>query len=308
MAEPLQSGGQRARRKHHHHFPRFHLREFEAGRDRVWQYDRLFETTENPCLVLTTRAGSLRDLYAPEVGAEPKSDELETWFDQQSDGPAAPAFRRLLSGAVLDGSERSDLARYVMAMDLRSPKAHDFLMGVTQESLERDWAALHADPEKLRSMIREQSGVEITDEVIEYARSKYRPQVAKPFWFHFMIRQINPGARRLFAYRWLVVQAPPGLEYLTSDIGIVKHIGDFTNPATHMIGWWNGAPGWVMPLSPTKALALSPDGEREQGAADATPAFLEQFNRTMVAQAHRFVYSRGHHQFIIEWLREQESS
>lgn len=264
--------------------------------------------TENPCLVLTKRAGSLRDLYAPETGDEPKSDELERVLQQHIDGPATHPFRQLLRGTVLDPAERSDFARYVMALDLRSPKARDFLMSATQQALERDWAALHADPEKLRRVIWEQSGRQLTDEAIEYARSTYRPLVAKPFWFHFMMRQIGPGARRLFAYRWLVVQAPPALEYLTSDIGIVKHIGDFTNPVEHTIGWWNQAPGWVMPLSPTKALALSPDGECEQGTAEATPAFLEQLNRTMVAQAHRFVYSRGRHPFVIEWLREQMSS
>ena len=56
--------------------------------------------------------------------------------------------------------------------------------------------------------------------------------------------------------------------------------------------------------APDQALVVSPDPPTaSQGTATPTPEFVRDINRNLVNQAHRFVYSRRKHDFVLKWLR-----
>ena len=58
------------RAKRHHHFTRFHLKEFADENGLVWQYDRRGQMEKNPSHIPVGNAGVERYLYAPEVGED----------------------------------------------------------------------------------------------------------------------------------------------------------------------------------------------------------------------------------------------
>lgn len=293
------SGRRPPRAKRHHHFPKFHLKEFANENGLVWQYDRRLAMAENPSEVSPKDAGVVSYFYAPGVGEDPKNDAYENWLANDVDTPASDALRRLIIGEDLDASARTSMARYVMSMDLRTPKAKDFLLGITQEGLDQYWS----DKETVKRDFLKATGVKISNEELEGALAEYKPEVAKPFWLSFMVEHLDRGGERLWNCEWMILRAPDELEFLTSDIGIVKYRGDFSNPVKPKIGWWNRASGWVVPLAPHRALALQPARSPGLVSATAWPHFLKRLNRKMAVQAYRFVYSRQRHDHVLRWLR-----
>lgn len=100
-------------------------------------------------------------------------------------------------------------------------------------------------------------------------------------------------------YSWTVVRIPDGHELLLNDLGIVKFHGSWARPAPFTLGWSGDCHHWLVPLSPSRALAIAPDNTL--GWFQALPAWVAIVNQRVARDAQRYVYSRRFESSVQEW-------
>lgn len=297
----------KTQRRKQHYIAKFHLRRFGPNDAQVWQFD-CAQVGRPPVLVSVNDAAAQRDLYAPGEGDEPKSDVFEQWLDVNIDGPAAPAFVKVIEGLELNGSERSAVARYVLTLDVRTPRAREFLLRHAQRGLQAHLDERLADVEAGIKSIKEADGIDLTVEEYEELRRKnpVDVEVTPAFWLNFVSRNLSTGARRIFEYQWVLAEAPSGLEFVMSDIGIVKYADGFYTPRANMLGWSNQTNHWFLPLTPKLGLAIGPGRyPRVTGSGTATRDFVKAFNRSLVFGASRWVFCRQPFDFVGRWVGQR---
>lgn len=142
----------------HHHNARFHLRRFGSEDGRVWRYDRTGEYNTVP---KTPKGIGYEDLlYAPKDGGpDANSDAWEKWLGI-IDSRAAGSVPRVEREETLNRKQRSHVAAYVAAQDLRTPLSRDQFTAAVQGGLDSWWG----DIEQIKREIKESQGVEYESE------------------------------------------------------------------------------------------------------------------------------------------------
>mgnify|MGYP001587085293 FL=1 len=162
-------------------------------------------------------------------------------------------------------------------------------MKAAQTGLEGEYDARTADTAALRAAILEDSGVELSDEDIRTLAAEYRPVVTKGLWLDFLRTQTVKAMPRLLAKGWTLIHAEEGTEFLTSDVGILKHHGAWDRPGPNAPGWWTNADCWLMPLTPRLILAMAPGLLPQEKLAQRV--YVDLFNRNVVSYACEFVFA-----------------
>ena len=83
--------------------------------------------------------------------------------------------------------------------------------------------------------------------------------------------------------RWTLLSAPPGTEFVTSDIGMVKSTRGFETPADWDAGTLGGRFQWLMPISPERAIAITDKNLPEPG--ELTVVGMEAILRQLLLDA-----------------------
>jgi hypothetical protein len=274
----------------HHYFPQFHLAYFSQADSRIWAHDKRGQLKPNPKLIPPASLAAEAHLYddnAPDSGLE----GVEEWLANAVDGPASKVIRKIVEKQQITAVEREDLARYVIARDLRTPVTRDFILGDAQNRIEADYDERMNDAKSIRAAIMADSGVDISEADITRLSKLYRPIVSKGFWLEFMQTHSTKALPRLLAKGWTLFHADSDCEFVTSDLGILKHLGAWDRPASNMPGWWNNADGWLMPLTPKLILAMAPGQKPQEKLAQR--AYVDVFNRSVAKKAERFVFARS---------------
>jgi hypothetical protein len=237
-----------------------------------------------------------RFLYAPEAtdeaGRDPKDDAVERWLADEIDGPAAKPLDALAQGAILANLSPDELhaiADFIALLDLRTPAVRDLLVpafhAVGRRSLQD---TKRARTELLKRGVRTTRGE--VERISQRNSARMAKELAKPAWLSYLqnarqIARINVKARR-----WTVVEAPSGLEFITSDLGIAKSLLGPLQPAPWEPGTAIGRAHWIVPISPERAVALTPSQ-----APDPLPsaALVHATNQQLILDARRYVYCRG---------------
>lgn len=274
--------------RRHHYFPQFHLAYFADAATMVWAFDRRDRFNPNPKQIPVSGLALEANLYdddAPEDGLE----GVEEWLATTVDGPASSALRKVVAFSEITRAEREDFARYVMSRDLRTPATREFIMSRVQANLNVELPRRMADTSTIRKAIRENSGIDVSEDEIALLSSRYQPEVSTGFWLAFLKLHTIQATPRLLAKGWTIIHADTDCEFITSDVGIVKHRGGFGIPIASGPGWWSNADGWIMPLTPRIALAMAPGLLPTEKTAQR--AFVDPFNQAIVRLARDLVIS-----------------
>lgn len=275
----------------HHFLPVFHLQHFAGEFGQVWVRDKALPNRS--FRQAPKNIAAEHQLYSPQSGDDPRSDEMERWFADQIDGPASPLVGRLASCAAMpafSNTERATLSAYIASLELRTPKLRDIMLKYFQNGLDSDWLERSSDRGKLRTDIHEATGVFCSESTLDRFIRQFRVEVEKPLWLQFIGRNLDRAGARLHHMVWTVFAAPPGHEFVISDSVILKFSESFDNPVPSTPGW-SGGMGWLVPMSPLRALAIAP--ENRYGFAEVTAPWMTAVNRRASADATRFVYSRS---------------
>jgi hypothetical protein len=276
--------------KERHHFrPVLHLNHFANPEGLIWTYDRSGKAA--PFQQIPKNIGYERFLYSPKVGGEIGDDALEDWFEVNIDRPASSVLKRAADGHTLDHKEGSIVSRFIAAQDMRTPRVRDEIVSLFQMGMDEQFAEWRADPASLQAAILLDSGEHLSTDELATFLSDRSAQVNNVAWFDFMVNHVEMAAERLFNMGWSLLYAPPGREFLTNDIGIIKCIGRIDRPVRFMLGFAGGRSHWVFPISPDVAFALLPSPGGVKGQASAI--WVDAINRQAAEDAQRFVYSRS---------------
>lgn len=280
------------RRKGNHFLAQHLLRHFADGEGLV-RFRRRSEGWAE-CVAAASNLAKQNYLYSPGAvdfeGHDPKDDSMEVWLDRRVDTPAASPIRRLVEGASVESltsDERHAIAFFVAVQDMRTPCVRDLLV----PALSFAGADGASNFRSARRALRE-NGVYVTLGEIKRKRPpilEQLPAEAKSEWFRFMQRYSTPARLELKSRLWTMLDAPTSMQFVTSDIGIVKAVVGFETPVGWEMGFHARRLSWLVPLSPRRALAMTPNDfpAPEPPSASTVAAVNYQF----ILDAPEFIYS-----------------
>lgn len=242
--------------KRHHFHPRLNLQRFADSDGRV-----LAVETRVPHAARRQQPreiGFENYLYAPTAQSGLAPDAIEDWLATEIDSPAAAAIERLLAGDPLDLLARTAIARYLIAQDVRTPRARDVILEMFQNGLDREYASWSESPDLLGEQIRERTGRIIARDEMLSLLASYRIEVTVDAWLDFLQSQIERAHHQLLIRAWSVIEAPAGEQFVTNEGGVIKCIGPSMTPTSWALGFIGGRDTWIIPFSPDVALHISP--------------------------------------------------
>lgn len=282
-------------RKKHHFLPVFLLRNFARADGLVFVYDR--EKDWQVRRDIPENLAREKYLYAPEVsdedGRDPKDDFFETWLADEIDAPAAPAIRRLVAGAGvsdLTSAEAHAVADFIALLDMRIPAVRDRLVPQFNAA-----ALTGISDNKQTIKALKESGHRVSlgkiKKTVRRQREEIARELAKPGWLDFMKNTRRLARLNIKDRRWLMLEAPGGLEFCTSDLCSVKAVATLLEPVAWEPGTSMWRSHWLIPLSPLRALAITP--KEWPGELSASADLVVAVNRQFIRDAQRYIYARS---------------
>lgn len=281
------------RRDRHHFLPRHHLAHFAAPDGLLFVYDRrhCWDARRD----IPERLAVEKHLYAPETplepGGDPKDDAVERWLAAEIDEPAATPLADLARGMRLtDLSEESwhAIADFLALLDLRTPAIRDLLTPVFGAAVTNEIA----DHKRTQKQLRKR-GIYVTRSDVRRVHrrtgNELAAELAKPAWLNYLQQTRAIARLNIKARRWSILDAPPEVEFVTSDLGIGKSLIGPLNPAHWEPGTALGRAHWIVPISPRRAIAITPKPFPDDPMS--SPELIKKTNEQLARDARRYVYS-----------------
>jgi hypothetical protein len=290
--------------KRHHAVPRFYLERFAKDDGLVWLHN-----VENVTAVRVNPKDAIVEkyLYSPEVGQNPKDDSFEKFLAERIEGPAAPCLERLANGEEISSEDRQRIALFIAYQEYRSQYMRDMVTGFVTE-IARDFVDVSLQNRDYMKSAFEKMGRPITDEKLAemteaWNRGGVAVEATKIAWLHASRNCIEIGLM-LYKMPWLVVEAPDGVEFLTSDTPIVKVLTDRNVPEMYAGGWLSPSAESTFALDPRRILVIRPDGK--EGRAEGPRAWCKDVNSRLIGQARRFVVSRSRDDYVEKVAKKRQ--
>jgi hypothetical protein len=269
----------------HHYVPRFYLRGFAVD-EAIWAYDK---QTERSFPTQVKSIANETSIY---------SDELESHLATQVEDPAKPAIAKLRERQQLAPDERLALAKYMVVLWKRVPKARERVVARLPSVADEVRTDLHSQLDQLAernpdliSKVDKWRG-EI-DAVIAKQRQKPSPEI----WYHSIKSQSSPRVvDALLSMNWIFLRSEAH-QFLTSDNpvfffeheGIGKPTSELTWPISSSVALW----ATRLPRPSMQFLSASRSGIRE-------------INRRTVRNSVRFIYARHDEPWILPFVSRKQ--
>ncbi len=269
----------------HHYVPRFYLRGFAID-EAIWAYDKHINRS------FSTQVKSI----ANETGMY--SDELEDHLATQVEDPAKPAILKLRAKERLTPEERLALAKYIVVLWKRVPKARERVIARLPQVADE----VHDNLRSQLDQLAEQSP-DLVDKVDQWririaeVIAKQRQNPSPEIWYHSIRSQSNPKVvDALLSMNWVFLHSERH-QFLTGDNpvfffeheGIGKPTSELTLPLSSSIALW----ATRLPRPSMRFLSASPSGVKE-------------INRRTVQNSIRFVYARDDEAWILPFTTKQQ--
>lgn len=284
--------------KRHHSVPMHYLERFTGDTGLLWVYPT---DGAEPRQAHPRNTAVERYLYAPEVGDNPKTDEVEKFLAEHVDGPASQPLAKLSIGEDLTPEERNSVAIFLAFQELRVPQTRDAILGFVEQIGHRVLEMVVAHPEHLDKKAAE---IGLRGELVRRGYEGIKAgdlklEATKISWLDSMLQVARESANLIDGLSWCVAECSPGFEFVTSDTPVVKILTDRSVPAIYAGGWISPSAESTFALDPEHVLIIKPDGPT--GRIAPPRAWCIDVNRRTVGQAHRFVISRNR----ADWITKQ---
>ncbi|MFM9329083.1 DUF4238 domain-containing protein [Paenibacillus mesotrionivorans] len=295
-------------RKNHHYVSQSYLKAWSNNHHKVWAYRVLVSHQSVPEWTQSSikSIANHQNLFTRSMEGQ-DSDEIEIWMDQQIETPAQIALLKARSGEQLDQHDLHKLLRFVALHSIRSPAFYmenmprwqlempTLLNDVLQSTVEKlqqsegigssQVSDIHGDslliPLKVSKEISEES---------EWGHLKAELLLGRGIWL-FTIRHILSSTYQVLTeHTWSILEAPKGLEWLTSDNPTIRLNYYDTDSYDFKGGWGNKGSEVVFPLSP-RFLLYTQVGNHENISGIAPRELYIMLNRFIVENAHRYIFA-----------------
>ncbi len=290
--------------KARHHFLAVHyLRRFTAPDGLLWLYPL---DGSAPRRVHPRNAAVERYLYASEVGERPHDDILEEVLAETVDGPAAPALERLINGDRMLPEHRAAVALYIALQELRVPAFRDQHSANVEQMFRVVTNILAEHPDHVGEKAAEYGlpSLQVLAGLRAIKDGRLRLAATKVSWLDSLFKVARDTAPLIAQLLWIVVEAPPGFEFVTSDCPVVKVPTDRSISPLYAGGWVSPSAEGTLVLDPghvlvMKAMKAKGDTGRRKGAL----AWCNNVNSRTVAQAYRYVFSRSQQDCVAQAIQ-----
>jgi hypothetical protein len=280
--------------KNHHFTPIFYLTAWAGADGRVIRYNRPRDMVEAKPRPLR-RTGSAEHLYTLQGVPPERQAMIETEFFKPVDDRAAVAHRLLLDGKLnaLTVEQRSDWARFMMSMQLRSPFSLGELERLADKVMRETMAVDDAEFNAVRK-----AGDPAT--IYDWT-AKHEPHVIANAHKTFL-----PGAVDHEELGQFLIN----MHWATFDLASAKHTlltGDRPLVSTH--GWKDSRTVLMFPLSPTLAFIATNGMRQTLHVLGLNPStFVSTLNDQVARCAVDFVIGRdaSHLAFVEKRLRRPD--
>jgi hypothetical protein len=265
----------------HHYVPRFYLRGFESE-GAIWTFDKKSGN------VFPSQAKSI----ANETGMY--SDELESYLAREIEGPAIPALSKIRAREYLSDSDRVALARYIVTLWKRVPKARQRAIELMPEVATKVQQSMTSD---LESLVKQDPSKrfqveELKQHVAEIiARHKATPPPA--VWHHSIRSESGPRiVEATLSMNWTFLVSETN-QFLSGDnpVFFFEHEG-IGKPTSEI----------SIPFSSTVALWASRGPAPNGQYLKALPSAVKEINRRTAHNSVRFVYASRNEAWIKPFL------
>lgn len=293
--------------RENHYTPRSYMERFSPdARRNVWAYQLLVPNKNVPLWRLRSTQGIAvqRDLYTS-VAEGNHSARVEHWFNREVENPAIPILNRLEQRVPLKERERQILARYLAALDVRTPVGYSeftarmssALTPVLENIAEGAIDALKAEKVEYNVQSREQVplhthsvDVRIRSDATDPDKGliEIRAIIGRELWLNMVEDSVNNISRLLEVHDWVVLEPYPGWRWFTSDQPVMR-LQYFAHDQHDFLGGW-GQPGTevILPLSPTRLLYAQVGRQaRTSRVCSIEQTYL--FQRLIAENAYRWV-------------------
>lgn len=317
-----------------HYVPRSYLKRWSPDKGaNVWAYPILVSHSAVPLWRFCSTKGIAvrRDLYTS-VAQGKESDRIERWLNEEVETPAHPILERLAAGQSLKPEERTRVARYIAALNVRSPVYYSehtervsqhlgsVLNSVVENTLDRIGKSLEAgqsiETPPFEENSRPFSSVSVkinrpdlvTDSTeIEDISVDRRPSVeinvviGRESWLDSIEHVVDHTSKMLEDHDWSVIQPHRGWAWRTSDNPVLRL--NYYTDRTYDFGGGYANPGSeiLLPLSPSQLLYTQvgkPSGLQGQVSIEHT--YL--INRLIAENGFRWIVSDSPARSV-EWVR-----
>lgn len=294
-------------RKNHHYVSQSYLKAWANKHHRIWTYRTLVSHNAVP----EWSQSSIRSIADHQhlftrtiVGDE--SDEVEVWMDQEIESPAQIALSKARSNKPLNGQEWECLLRFVALHDIRSPANYIEHMkrwklempNIMEEVMQATINMLEAGNDQGHNPANESNPdskmipMKVTKEIStdsEWGQLKTEVLLGRGLWL-FSIRHVLLNTYRVLnTHTWSILQAPEGMEWITSDNPVVKLNYYGEGSYDFKGGWGNEGSEIIFPLSPELLLYTQVGNKARMNTVSIELATT--LNRFIAENAHRHIFA-----------------
>lgn len=253
------------------------------------------------------------DLYTS-VSDGKESDEFEQWITSEIEDLALEPLRKVRAAEPVTDDDMYRLARYALALDLRTPASYiDWLsrtasvmeqhLGAATRSLtsRRAWsAAKHRQKRAEESGEKPASALNLVKLDLSFAEeggstvAHASATIGRQQWLasiRYLLEESAVVPKHLRRLRWNVLRPYPGHDWFTSDHPLVRL--NFYGDGTYdfKAGWGVDNADVLLPLSPQHLLYARVG--HEEAPDTATLELTGKLQRIIAERAHRWIVARG---------------
>lgn len=265
----------------HHYVPQFYLRGFTVD-NKIWVHDRTHNRTfsSQPKTIANEN-----NLY---------TEELETHLANSIEYPAMKAIEKIREKVLLDDSERLAIARYVVTLWKRVPRARARVAARMPELTRVVRGKLYS---QLALTAREQPDLALAVEArrseVDMVLDRYESETPPEIWQKSLHNyQSEKTIENLLSMNWRFLCSKE-LQFLTCDnpVFFFEHegIGKETSEVT-------------VPFSSSVTLWANRRVAPNEKYLPALPGTVREINRRIASNATRFVYSARQEHWILPFV------
>lgn len=265
--------------KKHHYIPIFYLKQWATGRDgRLCEYSKPYRDIVKPKRVHPSGTGYVDRLYELQGLESELAQRLESEFMAPIDGFAS----EIVKGYFLDRNhfssarQRTSWSMFIISLIMRNPEE----IALAKNFYVKSW---NNPTEERKQSYLQRRGPGMPATLVEFLETCDPVAIERSSLENLAQMIENPVvANHISGMLWGILSFPLGNHaLLTSDRPVIMSNG-LNKPDSHII----------LPISPSRAFYAVTTEKTQNFLAETRPTeLIERINRTVTAQAVKYVYS-----------------